>query len=200
MVMLTGCGTAKFSNLKNGDLLFVEAKKENLSGAISRVTKNNEAISFDHLALVELSGNKIFVLESATKYGSVKITLDTFIKNNGFSRIVIYRLKNSDKEIIDDAILNANKMLGKPYNFSYILNENSYYCSDFIERSFRTHNIFKLEPMTFVNPATGQTDDYWKSFYSNLKVDVPEGLPGCNPNGLAKSEKLEKIGLLKNNN
>ena len=63
---------------------------------------------------------------------------------------------------IPDAIDKANSMLGKPYNFNYILDDNSYYCSDYIERAFRKDKIFTLEPMTFIDPKTGKTNVFWE--------------------------------------
>jgi len=89
-----------------------------------------------------------------------------------------------------EAIKKANSLLGKPYNFNYILNDETLYCSDFIERIFRNNHIFELKPMTFINPKTGMTDDFWLKFYQEKNLEVPEGKMGCNPNGLAGSEKL----------
>jgi len=88
---------------------------------------------------------------------------------------------------------NADLMLGKPYNFNYILDENSYYCSDFIERAFRENQIFNLEPMTFIDPKTGKTNEFWQDFYNKKNLKVPEGELGCNPNGLAGSDNLIRI-------
>jgi hypothetical protein len=31
-------------------------------------------------------------------------------------------------------------------------------------------------------------------YYQKMGLEIPEGLPGCNPNGLAASGKLELIG------
>ncbi|MGS0747960.1 YiiX/YebB-like N1pC/P60 family cysteine hydrolase [Halpernia sp. GG3] len=184
------------AQIHNGDLLFVQAQTENLSGAISRVTQNNQSISFDHIAIVEKTESKIAVLESSTKNGSSKISFKEFLKNHHHTKVILYRLKSQYRSAISDAIITANSMLGKPYNTSYILNENSYYCSDFIERSFQKANIFELKPMTFINSKTGKTDLFWKDFYKKLNLEVPEGKLGCNPNGLSQSPKIEKIKVL----
>jgi hypothetical protein len=32
--------------------------------------------------------------------------------------------------------------------------------------------------------------------YQKLGIHIPEGELGCNPNGLASSEKLERMGVL----
>jgi hypothetical protein len=196
LLLIQSCGVSKLSQLCNGDLLFVQAETKNLSGAISRVTNNNQSISFDHIAILEKIGNKINVLESSTKSGSTKVSYNDFIKTHNKTKIVLYRLKPQYQYTIPDAIVKANSMLGKPYNTSYILNEDSYYCSDFIERSFQKANIFELKPMTFINPKTGKTDLFWKEFYDKLGLEVPEGKLGCNPNGLSQSPKIEKIKVI----
>src|SRR5690606_9272618 len=110
--------------------------------------------------------------------------------------VVVYRLKPEYQKSIPDAVKNAESMLGKPYNFNYILDENSYYCSDYVERAFRSYQICKLEPMTFIDPKTGKTNEFWADFYKKKNLDVPEGELGCNPNGLAGSDKLETIKKL----
>lgn len=188
----------KTKNLKNGDLIFVTAEKENLSGAINRVTQRDKKSSFDHIGLLEIAQDSIFILHASSKYGSIRQNLQDFYtsQKNSQNNLVIYRLRKGNHETIPEAIKTAKTMLGKPYNWSYILNENSYYCSDFIERAFREFQIFNLEPMTFINPSTGQIDTFWKDFYSKQGLEVPEGELGCNPNGLAASEKLIKIGIL----
>ncbi len=197
--MLVGCAShKKYNGVENGDLLFVTAKQEGLSGAINNVTQREELANFDHIGLVEKSGKDYFVLHAAPRGGSQRQAMSDFVKEqkqNG-QHIVVYRLKNPFQNSIPYAIKQANALVGKPYNFDYILNENSYYCSDFIERAFRKDQIFKLEPMTFVDPKTGQTNVFWKEFYQKKNLEVPEGKLGCNPNGLAGSEKLERVKTL----
>jgi hypothetical protein len=88
-------------------------------------------------------------------------------------------------------------MLGKPYNFSYILSDSAHYCSEFIYRAFAPDSVFALAPMTFKDPQTGEFPEAWVEHYQKLGIEIPEGLPGCNPNGMAASERLERIGILK---
>ncbi|TZG00393.1 hypothetical protein FW781_08295 (plasmid) [Chryseobacterium panacisoli] len=182
--------------LRNGDLLFVTAKESGLSGAINNVTQKQKTASFDHIGILEKDGNHMFVLHAAPKGGAQKQDLENFIKDQKEEgqEVIVYRLKPEYREIIPEAIKKANSMLGKPYNFNYVLDDNSYYCSDFVERAFREEHIFKLEPMTFIDPKTGKTNAFWEEFYTKKNMKVPEGEPGCNPNGLAGSDKLERIG------
>jgi len=87
-------------------------------------------------------------------------------------------------------------MLGKPYNFSYIMSDSAHYCSEFIFLAFVSDSIFKLEPMTFKDPKTGTFPTAWVEYYQKMGIEIPEGKPGCNPNGLAASEKREQLGKI----
>ncbi len=193
--LMINCSAYQTMSLKNGDLLFVTAKETGLSGAINNVTQKQKTASFDHIGILQKEGHTIFVLHAAPKGGSQKQSLKDFIKDQqeDGQKVVVYRLKPEYQKAIPTAVERANSMLGKPYNFSYILDESSYYCSDFIERAFREEHIFKLEPMTFIDPKTGKTNTFWEEFYTKKGLRVPEGEPGCNPNGLAGSDKLERI-------
>ncbi|WP_228453646.1 YiiX/YebB-like N1pC/P60 family cysteine hydrolase [Chryseobacterium aquaeductus] len=195
ILLLLSCKNSMVSGLKNGDLLFVTAKDSGLSGAINNVTQKQKSASFDHIGILEKNGKSLSVLHAAPKGGSQKQNLDEFLKDqeNDGQKVVVYRLKSEFQNAVPNAILKANSMVGKPYNFNYILDENFYYCSDYVERAFRENHIFKLEPMTFVDPKTGKTNAFWEEFYNKKNLKVPEGEPGCNPNGLAASDKLERI-------
>ena len=195
LILLSGCRSSVSSGLKNGDLLFVTAKESGLSGAINNVTQKQKNASFDHIGILQKDKNGTFVLHAAPKGGSQKQNLKDFLKDQSDDgqKVVVYRLKPEFQNNIPEAIDRANSMLGKPYNFNYILDENSYYCSDYIERAFRKNHIFKLESMTFIDPKTGKTNAFWEEFYAKKNLKVPEGEPGCNPNGLAASEKIERI-------
>ncbi|KMQ61325.1 hypothetical protein ACM39_17795 [Chryseobacterium sp. FH2] len=196
---LSGCKSNIGSDLRNGDLLFVTAKETGLSGAINNVTQKQGNASFDHIGILEKDGRAFFVLHAAPKGGSQRQTLNDFLKDQAEDgqNVVVYRLRPEYQKTIPSAIEEAKLMLGKPYNFNYILDENSYYCSDFIERAFRKDHIFKLEPMTFKDPKTGKTNAFWEEFYQKRNLKVPEGELGCNPNGLAGSDKLERTKELK---
>lgn len=184
--------------LQNGDLIFVGAQQENLSGAINRVTQRTENASFDHVGIIEIKGDSLLIIHASTQKGSVREPLDSLVfKENSIPKqFAIYRLKDAYQSSINQSIILSKTLLGKPYNWSYVLNDSSLYCSDYVERVFRHASIFKLEPMTFKNPETGDTDPFWIDFYAKQGIDVPEGKLGCNPNGLAANEKLEFIGFL----
>lgn len=183
------------NQLQNGDLIFVGAQTEDLSGAINRVTKISNNRNFDHVGIIEITKDSIFVLHAAPYGGSQREEIKHFYhsqteKNN---QIVIYRLKPKYQSAIPNAISVAKSLLGKEYNWEYILNDDTLYCSDFIERAFRKDSIFNLIPMNFKNLTTGKIDEFWVDFYAKKNLDVPQDEPGTNPNQLAESEKLVEI-------
>lgn len=198
LLIALSCQTAQFP-LRNGDLLFVGNSSGNLSKAIDEVTKTDKSTNFSHIALVEKNGKDIWVLHAAPQNGSERISWDEF-KNyakKDSSEIVIYRIKKEFKPNFENAISEAKTMLGKPYNFTYILSDTAYYCSDFVYNSFEKDSIFEMNPMTFKNPQTNEFHPTWIQFYKKQNLEIPEGKPGCNPNGMAASEKLELIGIMK---
>ncbi|MBF0596595.1 hypothetical protein IM532_03840 [Faecalibacter sp. WQ 117] len=186
------------TDLKNGDLIFIRSREENLSGAINRVTQISKQRNYDHVGLVEKNYDSIFILHSAPEGGSQRESIRTLYLSATQNKryIDVYRLKNEFSYSIPDAIINAKLMVGKPYNWTYILNNESFYCSDFIERAFRGNSIFQHIPMNFTNINTGQFDSFWIEFYQKLNLEIPQNQPGTNPNQLAESEKIVQIGTL----
>lgn len=147
---------ARAVDVHEGDLLFVTAGRSGLSAAIDDATGKQGAPSFDHVALVA-SAPKGWEVLHADEKGSRRQSLVEFRQEARAKQrqIVVYRLRAPQQAAIRDAVATARTMLGKPYNTSYVLNEDSYYCSDFIERAFRAHHVFALQPMNFRNPQTG---------------------------------------------
>lgn len=184
-------------DVHEGDLLFVTAGRSGLSAAIDDATGTQGAPSFDHVALVASAPQGWEVLHADEK-GSRRQSLTEFQQDAQAKQrqIVVYRLRAPQQAAIKDAVATARTMLGKPYNTSYVLNEDSYYCSDFIERAFRAHRVLALQPMNFRNPQTGQIAQHWVDLYRGMGMDVPQDQPGTNPNGMSAAPVLQRIGVL----
>lgn len=200
VVLLLGSFTifGQAVELKNGDLLFVTPENKGLSSAINQVTQTPLHTHFSHVAMVEKTGNSTWVLQATSPEGTERIPLSEFVKEavKDTVKIVVYRIKSHYQPHFDHAIYRAKTILGKPYNHSYILNDSSYYCSQFVAYAFAKDSIFDLNPMTFKNPKTGEFNQKWVAYYQKLERAIPEGKPGCNPNGMAASSKLKRIGTL----
>ena len=185
-------------DLQNGDLLFRTKATSSLGGAIDAVTQTAGKTHFSHVGIVEWQKGSVSVLHASPEGGSCQVALSQFFTDDGQEhRVVVYRLKSAFRKYIPAALERAHSMLGKPYNFSYIMTDTAYYCSDFVYRCFEPDSVFQLQPMTFINPRTGKTDKEWAGYYHRLGIAVPEKEPGCNPNGMAASVHLQRVGELK---
>jgi len=183
--------------LHSGDLLFREKSSENISEAIDQVTQTSGETHFSHVGLVEVTDTGIVVLHAYPEGGTCIVSLNEFLHPKGDSvRVIAYRLKDEGQKAIPAAIKKAHQMLGKPYNFSYIMSDTVHYCSEFIYMAFAADSVFELEPMTFKDPETGNFPPAWVEYYQKMGIEIPEGLPGCNPNGLAASNKLKRLGTI----
>ncbi len=184
-------------DVHEGDLLFVTAGHSGLSAAIDDATGKQGAPSFDHVALVA-SAPKGWEVLHADEKGSRQQSLIEFRQDAKAKQrqIVVYRLRAPQQAAIKDAIATARTKLGKPYNTSYVLNEDSYYCSDFIERAFRAHHVFALQPMNFRNLQTGEISQHWIDLYRGMGTEVPQDQPGSNPNDMSAAPVLQRIGVL----
>lgn len=182
---------------REGDLLFVTAGTQGLSGAIDAATRRSGAPSYDHVALVADGAQGLELLHADTE-GSRRQPLDAFMRQarQAHRQVDVYRLKPPQRAAIAEAVATARGMLGKPYNSTYVPSEDSYYCSDFIERAFRTHRVFATQPMNFRNLQTGEFPAHWVQFYASRGLAIPQGEPGTNPNDMAASPVLEKLGRL----
>jgi hypothetical protein len=185
--------------LHSGDLLFRGASSEHISEAIDKVTQTVAETHFSHVGMVEVLDSGVYVLHASPVGGTCEVSIKAFLHPSEDSVTVIaYRLKDPWKKTIPGAIKKAKQMLGKPYNFSYIMSDNAHYCSEFVYLAFAKDSVFKLEPMTFKNPTTHDFFPTWIDYYKKMGIEIPEGLPGCNPNGLAASNKLERLGKITN--
>ncbi len=183
--------------LQSGDILFREKSTENISEAIDKVTQTFAETHFSHVGLVEVSDTGIVVLHASPVGGTCVISLEEFLHPEGNSVTVIaYRLKAEWQKTVPAALTKAKQLLGKPYNFSYILSDTAHYCSEFVYLAFATDLVFELNPMTFKDPKTSEFFPTWVEYYQKMGLEVPEGQPGCNPNGMAASEKFERLGKI----
>ena len=198
-ILLASCSRKYGIELENGDVLFVSADNGLLSSAIDRVTQTEHSTHYSHVGILEKENDEYWVLHAGTRNGSERIKLDSFLLHaqEDSNYVDVYRLQAKYKNAIPSAIKIAKAWLGMPYNYSYVLSNEKLYCSDFVQRSFAKDSIFKLEPMTFINPKTGTIDAAWVEFYKKQGIEVPEGKLGCNPNNMAASSKIKKIGHIK---
>ncbi len=200
VVLFMNCQpTESRTELRSGDILFRGKMNGSLSKAIDEVTQTGQEHHYTHMGIVELTNDTVWVLHAAPEKGVYCELLSDFCLQGEDSVIIgHYRIKNITEVTIKDALTKAHTHLGEAYNYSYIMEDNGYYCSEFVYEIFASDSVFELNPMTFINPATGDFHTGWVEHYQKIGIEIPEGKPGCNPNGMAASERLLFLGEINN--
>ncbi|MDD2985441.1 YiiX/YebB-like N1pC/P60 family cysteine hydrolase [Flavobacterium sp.] len=183
--------------LQTGDLLFQKMNCGELCEAIHAVTKGYQGNDFSHLGLVLIENDSVFILEAAGN-AVRKVTLEEFSKNTT-TTMFIGRVKKKYEKLIPQVISFSKEQLGIPYDDDYLYDNGKYYCSELIYDAFLNaygKPFFELQPMTFKQPETNVFFPAWVAYYNDLKIEIPEGKPGCNPGGISTSKKIKIIGKL----
>ncbi len=198
VMVLPGCDNSEKFELKTGDLLFRGKTPSVLSTAIDEVTQTEAGKHFTHVGIVEMMDDQVFVIHAEGRSGVSREPLKDFMTDGAGDSLYVeaYRLKPEWNEGIAEAIERASGVIGEPYNYTYIIEDSGYYCSELVWYAFAPDSVFSLEGMTFKDPATGEFHPGWIEHYQKLGVNIPEGLPGCNPNGVAASKRLEFMGVV----
>ncbi len=187
--------------LQPGDLLFQDSDLGPLCDAIEKVTTGFQGANFSHVGIVakDDSGNLV-VIEAVSK-GVVVTPLRTFFGRSFDARhqpkVVVGRLKMPYRHLIPSALKEGLALKGKPYGKVFAIDNEAYYCSELIYEIFLRANankpVFKLQPMTYKDPDTGEMLTAWEDYFSKLGVSIPEGKPGINPGGISCSRLLTII-------
>ena len=188
-----------YYNIQPGDILFQDLDCGAACDAIESVTEGANGMDFSHCGLVVQQGNDMVVVEA---YGAVKATpVDSFFARstdaNGKPKVLIGRVKEQYMQVADESAELAKQYIGKAYDNSFDIKNDSYYCSELLFEVFKTANnnkpFFPLNKMTFNLPGSKQPMPFWVDYFSKLKVPIPEGQPGINPGAMSRSDKLELI-------
>lgn len=143
-----------------------------------------------------VGGGADSVLEATTD-GGVRLTLlaeflGRSAKIDGHPAVVAMRLK--DTAGIAAAVRRARSFLGVPYDYSFRPGREKLYCSELVWESYRAEDgtpLFTARPMNF-RAADGTLPQFWADLFDQLGEQVPEGLPGTNPNDMAREELSKK--------
>ena len=168
--------------LSTADLLFHVTPQAN---AITDVTPG----MIDHVAIVLNSDSVI----EAVGRGVVITPIDSLRQQPGY--YLLGRVKGVHRS---SSITHARTYLGRPYDYLYLSDNEAIYCSELVQFSFvdkQGRRLFAPIPMSF-HDVTGQITDYWRHFYKERGMDVPEGQPGTNPGELSRRRQVRIIGRL----
>ena len=182
--------------LQEGDLLFQDLDSSPLCNAIELVTPGYNGANFSHIGLVVSVNDTLKVLE-AIPPKVMTTNLDDFINRsfdkNGNPKVIVGRLKKEFTNSISNAVSYSKSKLEITYDEVFLINNETYYCSELIFEAYEKDSIFQLKPMTFLHPKTKDTLKVWKEYYSDLNTNIPERNPGINPGIMSLSNKIEMV-------
>ena len=196
LTILISC--TKNFKLQEGDLLFQDLDSSPLCDAIELVTPGYKGANFSHIGLVVLDNDTLKVLE-AIPPKVMTTDLGDFINRsfdkNGNPKVIVGRLKKEFTNSISNAVSYSKSKLDITYDEVFLINNETYYCSELIFEAFEKDSIFQLKPMTFLHPNNKDTVTVWKEYYSDLNTNIPEGNPGINPGIMSLSNKIEIVHI-----
>lgn len=194
------CFTASIgaTMLRNGDILFQIGGDSAFSDAILTATAGKAQLEFDHAAILWQKSDSVFyVIEASPTVGVCILSLSEFLetspKISGKPGVVVKRIK--DNIPLDEAIGRALSCVGQPYDWYFMPDNGAKYCTELIYDSYldeEGNHIFETKPMNF-RDTDGNMPDFWVNLYKKLGVDVPEGIPGTNPNDMSNDPVLIEV-------
>lgn len=200
--MLAGCGHGNH-NLQNGDLVFVglpagqKVDTASMDAAISAATGTEGELNITHVGIVEVDKDDIWIIDATPKRGVERHSLQSFLEDNALDDgtppvYVVKRVKRFDA---DAAVARANAFCGRSYDFCFLPENDELYCSELIQKCYLRRNdepLFESEPMNFL-ATDGTMPPYWEELFKAMGMDVPQGVPGTNPQRLSESKHFAVI-------
>ena len=179
--------------LCEGDLLFCCSESPN---AITDVTSGANGLLIDHVAVVHRIGGDdglLYVIE-AKKPVVCLTSIDDFWRENPQ---VLQGRVNVEMDVFK-SVRGCLKMVGRPYDDLFLPGDSALYCSELVQLFYintRGVQIFEPVPMSF-HDASGQVTEYWKEFYAERGMAVPEDAPGSNPAELSRRPQVTIVSKI----
>ena len=150
---------------------------------------------FVHVAIVEVdSEGTAWLIDATPRKGVSREKLEAkLLEEKG--KAVLMRLKDSTG--VTASVQRAKGLIGSSYDFAFLPDNDAYYCSELVYECFLRpdgSHIFSCQPMNFLD-SEGNLPEYWKELFEKLQMDVPQGLPGTNPEDLSRSTTLRGTSL-----
>lgn len=171
-------------DFRDGDVLMQHIPSY-LCSVIADVTDSQ----YSHCGIVVYRNGQVYVLEAV---GPVCYTpIRKWLNRGALARFAQFRPRNLDRAMIRNAIAEARKMLGKPYDIQYELDEKKIYCSELVYKAFLRgcrKEIGKKESLGSLN---------WKPHEKFIRHITGGSLPlkrmMVTPESVAQSQELSLV-------
>ncbi len=201
LLLMAGC-TSKTTTAeyipKEGDLAFQISEPSEFVKAITDASAQRDSIKFAHVGIVVVEGKKPYILEATPKGGVKLTTLEDYLSEaetiGGMPGVVIKRIAMNNFPI-RDAIARAKSYIGQEYDWNFLPDNGKMYCSELVYDSFldaEGHHLFQASPMNFLD-YEGNVPAYWSDLFSRLGTEIPQGVPGTNPQDMSRDTILYEV-------
>ena len=206
-VLLTAicCSQKQEGRLRSGDLIFVglpldyDAGAGSMDQAIASATGQDGALNLIHVAIAEVRADSVWIIDATIAHGVDRHPLDTFLKDftlrdGSYPAFLVKRVRGVDA---DAAVERAKTFCGRAYDVRFLPDNQDLYCSELVQKSYLDAHgqpVFESEPMNFRAPD-GTMPPYWEWLFSQLGMEVPQGLPGTNPQRMSESPVLQEVNV-----
>lgn len=187
---------------RTGDLVFIgipaeyNAETGSMDEAIVAATGRG-SLNIIHAAILEMAPEGPMIIDATLKYGVDRHPLDTMLAqfslgSEAQATYIVKRLKKGFKPEFIDA---AKSFCGRGYDLYFLPDNEELYCTELIQRCYTAPDglsYFPSQPMNFKN-KDGEFPHYWHWLFDLLGMDIPQGLPGTNPQDMMDSPALVQV-------
>ena len=190
--------------IRNGDLVFVgipldyDSDAGTMDAAISSSTGEEGGLNLIHVAIAEVDeADSVWIIDATIKHGVDRHPLDTFLtdftlKDGSYPAFIIKRVNGIDA---DAAVERAKSFCGRSYDVCFLPDNEDLYCSELVQKCYLDasgNQIFESIPMNFKAPD-GSMPPYWEWLFGKLGMEIPQDIPGTNPQQMAAAECLIEV-------
>ena len=205
LALATACAP-EAETLKTGDLVFVgipadyTLDPDSMDSAIADATGDAAGLNLIHTAILDLTDGEPWIIDATIRRGVDRHPLDTFLRDFTLrdGSLPVFEIKRlRDDARAEEFVANARQYLGLPYDSTFLPNNDAFYCTELVYCSYLDPDgnpLFRSEPMNFKN-AEGEFPLYWKQLFDRLGQDIPQGVPGTNPQGMAAETILRSVDV-----
>lgn len=205
LALATACAP-EAESLKTGDLVFVgipadyTLDPDSMDSAIADATGSDAGLNLIHTAILDLTDGEPWIIDATIRRGVDRHPLDTFLRDFTLrdGSLPVFEIKRlRDDARAEEFVSNARQYLGLPYDSAFLPDNDAFYCTELVYCSYLDPDgnpLFRSEPMNFKN-AEGEFPLYWKQLFDRLGQDIPQGVPGTNPQGMAAETILRSVDV-----
>jgi len=207
VIAAVSCARVNDNDLRTGDLVFVSLRSDyfandstSMGSAIASSTGNGE-MDIIHVAIAEVEGDSIWIVDATIRHGVDRHPLDTFLtdfmlRDGSLPTFTVKRVEGVDAQA---AVEKAKTFCGLPYDVAFLPDNGAMYCTELVRESYLGADgqpVFENAPMNFLAPD-GTMPIYWTTLFGSINSPIPQGIPGTNPQSMSESNLLKDVQVRK---